>query len=345
MTSVNGSPMSSDARPLVAVLGASGCIGSVLTGLLAARPVQVRAVSRRPAPVPGRGLAALEYRTADLTDPREIRSAVRGADVVVQLLARTDGLANGACDNGQAGLNSAVMCGVLEALGARSRRSRRLRPPAVIYAGSITQVGVPPRLLLDGTEVDEPDTAFQRDKHAAECALLQASAGEIVRGVSVRLPTVYGHNPVTGRFDSGVVATLIGRASAGEALTMWHDGSVKRDFLHVQDAAAALLAALDHVDALTGRHWLVGTGVGTRLGDAFRAVAEMVARRTATAPVPVVSVPPPRLLSAVELTSAVVNPSAFRDQTGWAAQVPLRVGLEWTVAGALEARSGLSRTS
>lgn len=330
-------PTSSDQRPLVVVLGATGCIGSALTASLAARPVRLRAVSRRTAPVPAGGLAAVEVRTADLTDTGELRSAVDGADAVVHLLARTGGPPHGTGDDGRAGLNAGVMSGLLDVLRARPGRSV---PPAVIYAGSVTQVGVPPRTHLDGTETDQPGTAFERDKHAAECALLRASVAGMVRGVSVRLPTVFGHSAATGRFDSGVLTSMIRRAITGEELTMWHDGTVQRDLLHVQDAAAALRAALDHVEALTGRHWLAGTGVGTPLGEAFHAVAEIVARRTGRVPVSVASVPPPRPLSAAEVTSAVVDPSAFRNRTGWAARVPVRDGLEWTVAAALAATSG-----
>jgi len=306
-------------RSLVVVLGASGCIGSALTQLLAARPVRLRTVSRRPAPRPAGGLAAAEVRSADMTDIGELRSAMKGADAVVYLMAP--------------GPDAGVMASLLDALAARPARAG---PPAVIFAGSITQVGVPPRTLLDGTETDQPDTALARDKHAAERVLLQASASGAVRGVSVRLPTVFGHNHATGRFDGGVVTAMIKHAIAGDALTMWHDGTVQRDLLHVQDAAAALLAALDNVDALAGGNWLAGTGVRTPLGEVFRAIADIVARRTGTAPVPVISVPPPRPLSANDVTSAVVDPSPFRSRTGWVARVPLRDGLEWTVSAALE---------
>jgi nucleoside-diphosphate-sugar epimerase len=314
-------PAASDPPPLVVVLGASGSIGSLLTAALAARPVRLRAVSRRPAPGPADG-AAVEVRSADMTNIGDLRSAVDGADAVVHLIAP--------------GPDADLISGLLDALAAQPPQSA---PPAVVYAGSITQVGMPPRTRLDGTEADQPDTAIARDKHAAERALLEASATGAVRGVSVRLPTVYGHNPATGRFDSGVVTAMINRAIAGDALTMWHDETVQRDLLHVHDAAAAVLAALDNVETLSGGHWLAGTGVGTPLGQAFRTIAEIVASRTGTSAVPVISVPPPRPLSASAVTSAAVDPSAFRSRTGWAARVPLRDGLEQTVAAALEARS------
>ncbi|BCB88515.1 NAD-dependent epimerase/dehydratase family protein [Phytohabitans suffuscus] len=315
-------PTPPDRRPLVVVLGATGTIGSVVAASLAARPVRLRLVGRQPAPPPPGARAAVEVRAADLTDPDQLRSTVDGAGAVVHLLA----------DPRAGDLNARVMAGVLDTLSARSDRSA---PPAVLYAGTVTQVGVPPRALLDGTETDRPDTAFQRDKHTAERALLRASAQGAVRGVSVRLPTVYGHSHANGRLDSGALTAMIRRAVAGDPLTMWHDGTVRRDLLHVRDAAAALLAALDHAGALAGRHWLAGTGTGTPLGDAFRTVAHIVATRTGRPPVPVGSVPPPRPLSTAELTSTTVDPAAFHRHTGWTAQVPLHDGLEWTVTAAL----------
>jgi nucleoside-diphosphate-sugar epimerase len=326
-------PNSSGRPPLVVVLGASGCIGSTLTAALAERPVRLHAVSRRPVTVPTP--ATVEVRTVDLTDEGALRAAVEGADAVVHLLAATGGAP---ADDDRVSLNAGVMGRLLDVLALRPRPSP---PPVVLFAGSITQIGVPPRTLLDGTERDRPETAFQRDKHAAEKALLRASAEGLVRGVSVRLPTVYGHSPATGRFDSGAITAMIRRAIAGEALTMWHDGTVLRDLVHVEDAAGALLAALDGADELAGRRWLAGTGIGTPLGDAFRAVARMVGERTGTAPVPVVSVPPPRPLSAADLAGAVVDPSAFRHRTGWVARVPVQDGLERTVTAALEAASGV----
>ncbi|HEX6872329.1 MAG TPA: NAD-dependent epimerase/dehydratase family protein, partial [Micromonosporaceae bacterium] len=184
-------PRSSGQPPVVVVLGASGCIGSVFTAALARRRVRLRAVSRRPPPA--LGIATVELYTADLTDPEQLRSAVDGADVVVHCLAAAGAQGDDKADDCWVGLNAATMAGLLDAVASRPASSR---PVTVIYAGSITQVGVPPRTLLDGTEADLPVTAFERDKQAGESALLRASAEGQIEGISVRLPTVFGHSPV-----------------------------------------------------------------------------------------------------------------------------------------------------
>src|SRR5205085_3976417 len=130
-------------------------------------------------------------------------------------------------------------------------------------------------------------------KHEAERLLKAATVRGVLRGISLRLPTVYGTGPGERCVDRGVLATMIRRAFADEPLTVWGDGSMERDLLHVRDAAAAFVAALTNPDRLSGGHWLVGTGNGIRLRDVFTAVADSVAAQCGRRAVPVVSVPPP----------------------------------------------------
>ncbi|MFD0661058.1 NAD-dependent epimerase/dehydratase family protein [Thermocatellispora tengchongensis] len=184
---------------------------------------------------------------------------------------------------------------------------------------------------IDGTEPDAPVSVYGRHKLGAERALKQASAEGVLRGVVLRLPTVFGQGPASVAPDRGVCATMIRRALAGEPLTMWHDGTVERDLLYVEDAARAFLAALDHADALAGRHWVVGTGVGTPLRALFTRIAELVAAATGAPPVPVASVPAPPEAAATDSVGYAIDSSAFRAATGWRPEVSLDDGLAATV--------------
>src|SRR5581483_11912046 len=96
---------------------------------------------------------------------------------------------------------------------------------------------------------------------------------------------------------------------------------------HVSDVADAFVAALDHADALAGRHWLLGTGRGERLVDVFRTIAELVSVHTGRAPVPVVPVSPPPHATPTDTRSVVIDSTAFRSATGWRPRVPLRPAL------------------
>ncbi len=176
-------------RPLVAVLGGSGFVGAAVVEALASRPIRLRTAGRRPQPVPAGAVAEVEVLCADLTAPAELEAAVAGADTVVHLLMHTAGWREAAGESAAERVNVGVLRDLVELLGQTGRS------PAVLFAGSTSQAGLPERLHIDGSELDRPTTTYDRQKHAAETVLKEATAAGLVRGASLRLPTVYGDSP------------------------------------------------------------------------------------------------------------------------------------------------------
>ena len=90
-------------------------------------------------------------------------------------------------------------------------------------------------------------------------------------GVSLRYANVYGprQNP---HGEAGVVAIFCGRVLAGEALVINGDGLQTRDFVHVDDVAAANLLALEraHVTGPVN----IGTGVETSVNAICAALSK-----------------------------------------------------------------------
>ncbi|WP_329897585.1 NAD-dependent epimerase/dehydratase family protein [Streptomyces sp. SP17KL33] len=321
--------------PLVVVLGASGFIGSAVVRELARRPIRLRCVARGPVPVPAAATARIEVRSADLGAPGELARAVEGADAVVHLVAYIAGPATWRVAEGDTAaerVNVGLAHDLIEALRARRERRSAAPPPTVVFAGTTTQAGPTAPVRIDGSEPDAPTGTYDRQKLAAEQALKRATAENVLRGVVLRLPTVFGYGPASTATDKGVVSAMVRRALAGEPLTMWHDGTVRRDLLYVDDVARALVTSLDHADALAGRHWLLGTGHGEPLGEVFARIARIVADRTGRPPVPVVSVTPPEHAEASDFRSVEVDATAFRTATGWRPVTPLSEALELTVA-------------
>ncbi|MFE0788375.1 NAD-dependent epimerase/dehydratase family protein [Streptomyces mutabilis] len=348
-------------RPLITVLGASGFIGSHVVAELAGRPVRLRAVARRPT-VPaglGRSVADVETRAVDLSRPGALAEAVAGSDAVVHLVAHLDGAGAWRAADGDSAaerLNTGLVQELADALRPTPAAGR---PPAVVLFASTattapdptTGTGRPattglvpatPGLAPANAAPDSanaapapastaPATPYERQKAAAERILADATAAGELCGVSLRLPTVFG--PATApAVDRGVVSAMARRALDGEPITMWHDGTVRRDLLYVRDAATAFTAALDHARTLAGRHWSVGSGHATPLGDVFRALAATVASRTGGPPVPVRRVEPPAFASAADFRDVRTDPAPFGSATGWAPRVPLREALDRTVA-------------
>ncbi|MER5852911.1 NAD-dependent epimerase/dehydratase [Streptomyces sp. NPDC002012] len=319
-------PLSSDAgwdashRPLVVVLGASGYIGSAVVRELSRRRIRLRAVARGPFAVPAGGRAATEVVRADLTEEGAVADAVRGADAVIHLVAHMTGRGSwrSASSDPRA---ERVNVGLVRDVIAQCAVAPGGGPPPTLLLASTNQVadGGPQR------------SAYARQRAAAERHLLDATARGAVRGVALRLPTTVGS-------EAGVAPAMAGRALSGEALTMWHDGTVRREFLDVSDAARAFAVALDHAAALDGRACAVGGHV-VALGDLFRAIADRAALHTGRPPVPVLSVEPPDYAETGDFRDLDIDSSVFRDVTGWRPEVPLHRAVDDVVSAVTRRRA------
>ncbi|MGW2827435.1 NAD-dependent epimerase/dehydratase family protein [Streptomyces sp. NPDC001443] len=316
--------------PLIVVLGAAGFVGSAVFRELARHPVRIRAVSRRTCPVPEDARAEIEVLSADLTEPGQMAAAVAGADVVIHALAYIAGASTWRIADGDTAAERVHVGLMQDLLHALRDRADSQAPPTVLFTGSVTAAGSSDKEVLDGTEPDRPKGYYERLKLEAERLLLEADTAGTVRGACLRLTTLYGYSAGSTARDKGIVSTMTRRAVAGEPLTMWHDGTVRRDLLHVDDAARAFWAAIARMDVLAGRRWLIGTGQGAPLGDVFTRVSALVAEQTGKEPVPVVCVEPPEYAEAIDFRSAIVDSSAFRTATGWQPQVSLDEGLRLT---------------
>lgn len=317
------------AAPGVAVvLGASGFIGSAVTMALARRGTEVRAVSRRGGgrfPFPRR----VEVIAADVTDGPALTAAVAGADLVVDLVLQPEGWRAADRDpDASHELTVGVVRRLAEALGTPARRSA---PPVLLHAGAVSQVGQPAGVPIDGTETDRPVTVYDEHKLEAERVLAGACERGLVRGATLRLPTVYGAVDGTSAVDNGVVSAMVRRALHGDPLTMWHDGHVRRDAVHVDDVASAFVTAARRIDRIGGRHWLLGSGRSRPLGDIFRIIATAVADRTGRPPAPVVTVAPPPTALVTDFHSLDIDIAPFRSRSGWHPVVELEDGIGRTV--------------
>ncbi|MER5555913.1 NAD-dependent epimerase/dehydratase [Streptomyces sp. NPDC002793] len=324
-------------RPLVVVLGASGFLGSALTRALARRPVRLRLVARRATPAPTGAVADIDVRTTDLAAPGALAEAVEGADAVFHLVAATDAgwrVAEG--DTAAERMNVGLVRDLTDAVEAAARR------PVVVFPSTTTHLD--DHAAGSAADPDRGRSPYVRQKLQAEGVLARATADGILRGVSLCLPTVFGHGPDSTAPDRGVVATMTRRALAGDPLTIWGDGSVRRDLVYVDDVVEAFLAALDHADRLAGAYWNIGTGTGVTLRTLFTGVSAAVAAHTGAPAVPVVSVEPPASADPADSVDVVVDPGPFAAVTGWTARVELDEALRRTVTalapvGADRARS------
>jgi UDP-glucuronate 4-epimerase len=159
-----------------------------------------------------------------------------------------------------------------------------------------------------------PESPYAASKRAAELVLASIVRHDPrTRSAALRFFTVYGP-----RQRPEMAITLFARAIlAGRPLTVFGDGSMRRDFTHVDDVVRGILLSADAVRSGM-RAFNIGSGAPVTLEELVRALGEAAGRAPSVERAPV----PP---GDVEATFADV--SRARAELGWSPRVPLREGL------------------
>ncbi len=163
-----------------------------------------------------------------------------------------------------------------------------------------------------------PESPYAATKRAAELLLDSVCRHhEALAACALRFFTVYG-----ARQRPEMAITLFTRAVLeGRPITVFGDGSMRRDFTHVDDITRGVLAAADR--ARPGfRAVNLGSGAPVTLNELVSALGEAtgVAPKVERAPVPP---------GDVEATFADIGRA--RAELGWSPRVPLREGLRTVV--------------
>lgn len=309
----------------IVVTGAGGFLGGRLVNRLAAVACEIIRVSRAALPQSDRTtVATVSDVIGDVRDTATWARVLDQADVVFHLAAQTSAVTASEDPALDFDLNVTPMRLLL-----RTCRQLRRRP-VVLFAGTVTQAGVAPRLPVDEDTVDQPVTTYDRHKLMAEDELKAAAAEGTVRGGTLRLANVYGPGAHGRIGDRDVLNRVIRNAVRGQALTVYGAGEYLRDYLFVEDVVGAFLIGGAAADGVNGRHYVIGSGHAITIRAAFELVAARAERQTGRR-VPVVTTEPATALSAIEQRHFVADSSRFAAATGWRPGWTLTDGIDRTI--------------
>jgi nucleoside-diphosphate-sugar epimerase len=242
----------------VLVTGASGMLGRATATRLFERGDEVTVLQRRPS-----GLPCAEV-LGDVADPDVVGRAARGQDAVLHLAAKVDVTGPWA---EYAHANIGGTRAVLDACRAAGvGRLVHVSSPSVAHAGTAL-VGV-------GAGPADPARArgrYARSKAVAELDALAADSPALAV-LAVRPHLVWGPG------DTQLVGRIVERARTGR-LPLIGSGAALIDTTHVDNAAAALVAAVDACGPVRGEALVVSNGEP-------RPVAEVLGRLCRAAGVP-----------------------------------------------------------
>ncbi|MBD8078454.1 NAD-dependent epimerase/dehydratase family protein [Cellulosimicrobium arenosum] len=304
----------------ILVTGGAGFIGSAAVRTLAAAGHDVRVLDSlradvhgdRPPPTLPDGVPVVR---GDVRDPDVVGEALDGRDVVVHLAAKV-GLGVGIDDVDDYVSSNDLGTAVLLRAAATQEAV-----PHVVFASSMVVYGegayscaehgtqpAPPRdeadlaagvfdprcpvcgsVLTPGLVAEDapfdPRNVYAATKVHGEHVLAAWTRATGATATALRFHNVYGPGMPRDTPYAGVVSIFRSEAEHGRAPRVFEDGGQRRDLVHVDDVARAVLAAAEQPQG-PGRvePFNVGSGEVTTIGDVARRVAALL-----DAPEPVVT--------------------------------------------------------
>ncbi|WP_055557799.1 GDP-L-fucose synthase [Streptomyces sp. NBRC 110028] len=259
-------PLPLDRSATVLVAGSSGLVGSAIVRRLRAQGFT--------------SVAGIHSADVDLTDGRatlDYVTSLRPA-VVIDAAARVGGIAaNDAEPVEFLNDNLRIQTNLFAAAHAAGVDRLLFLGSSCIYPKHTPQP-IPESALLTGA-LEETNDAYAIAKIAGVIAVRSYRRQYGRRWISVMPTNVYGPGDNFHPTRSHVLPALIRRfheavRSGTEEVVVWGTGTPRREFIHVDDLAAACMHLLDHYDDLSPVN--IGVGEDLTIADLVKLVADAV---------------------------------------------------------------------
>lgn len=145
--------------------------------------------------------------------------------------------------------------------------------------------------------------------------LVASQAG--LTGISLRIGNPYGPFQLRGA-SVGVIASYLRHIHIGKAPEVWGNGSIIRDYIHIDDLTAAISVAVSTSGLLSGPY-NIGSGVGHSINEIFATICRVTGSDLA------LQYKPAR---GFDVDAIVLDTSSFRELTNWSPQIDLESGIE-----------------
>lgn len=298
----------------VLITGGGGFLGRALIGQLVEAGIAVVVLD-----LPGRlgGLEGCATVPFDFSrEPLELSRHARPGDRLLHLGCTSHPAASMADPVGDARTNIVASIQLFQA--ASSSGVER-----VVFASSGgTVYGRIDALPVSEAHPTRPLSAYGVSKLAIEHYL--ALFGEM-RGISLRVANPYGTGQLQGT-PVGAIAHFVQSALRREPIGIWGDGTIVRDYIAVEDVAAAFRKALTLPEIAPGPY-NIGSGTGVSLNEVVDLLSGIAGRPLA------VNYGAARNY---DVPAIVLDSSSFAQATGWSATVGLEAGVRRLWETALE---------
>jgi UDP-glucose 4-epimerase len=299
------------------VLGGSGFLGQRLCRKLVQSGLKVRSVSRtgRPRGDAQRWWSRVDWISADVGTETSA-PAMQGADLIFHLASST----YPSTSNSDAGfdLESNLVASVRMLKTAAECGVQRL----IFISSGGTVYGVPEQNPIPETHPTNPICSYGIHKLAIEKYLYLFRALKDLDSVILRVSNMYGEFQDLER-PLGAISHFTHRAVEGRPIEIWGDGTIRRDYIYVDDVVSALLKSVSY----QGPEHLfnIGSGRSISLNELLDLIKQRVAKQV------VVNYKPGR---SFDVHENVLDITKAAKELDWTPSIALETGLDRLIESA-----------
>jgi nucleoside-diphosphate-sugar epimerase len=200
--------------------------------------------------------------------------------------------------------------------------------PHIVLASSSTIHGIPNEIPVNEGHHPAPVTIYDLHKYFSELYLFHYIDEGTVTGHALRLCNIYGPGVESSSKDRGIIHFMAGKAFRGEELPVYGNGEEIRDYLYIDDLIEAMLVGAFNKEKTNGLYFVMGSGTGYKLKDAFNTVIDLAKEINPKTNSILKHVDPPQGLSPIEKRNFVADTKLFTALTGWTPKVSFEEGIK-----------------
>lgn len=249
------------------VLGGKGFIGSHLCGSLVNMGYEVNLLNRNADSISGSPpIQGIVLYSGDLSDQGNLKQAISGCDYIFHLISNTPprGL--------DGGFSQSLLQDQSDTLSLLEQARRSNVKKIIFVSSGGTVYGMPQRLPIAEDHPTYPINPYGVSKVNIENYLHLYWQRYGLDYCIFRVANAYGEGQIT-KNSQGVVHSFILNALQNGEVNIWGDGTIVRDFIHVQDVVDALILPL--MFECRSRIYNIGTGIGHSLYELVDIIREI----------------------------------------------------------------------
>jgi UDP-glucose 4-epimerase len=308
----------------VLVTGGLGFIGSNLCRALVDLGAEVLAVDSLLPDYGGNlfNLAGYEDRVhVNIADVRGhgMEYLVRGQEVLFNLAGQVSHIDSMTDPFTDLEINCRSQLSILEAVRKRNPELK------IVYAGTRQVYGKPKYLPVDEEHPLNPTDVNGINKISGELYHLVYHSVYGIRATSLRLTNTYGPRQLIRHNRQGFIGWFVRQVTLDEQIQLFGDGRQRRDFDYVEDVVDAFLRA-GAMDAADGEVFNLGGEEPVSLLELVKLMIEVAGQGSYRL------APFPDERKRIDIGDFYADTRKLRTTLGWQPSVPLRQGIERTLA-------------